>query len=157
MKITIDMVLVENPCKTYTREYMEKLACGRESLTPDEVAGLKISIEDRLWILGRLVGRHDPTRIVARRIVRDALGHREIPIAYRDWLDSGDENLRPAARDAARAAARAAAWDAAWYAAWAATWTAARPAAWDAARAVAADIYMSWMVDFLESIESEES
>ena len=62
------------------------------------------------------------------------------------FLKTGDESLRAAARDAATAAARDAVWaaataaarDAAWDAAWAAAWN----AAWDAARAAARDDFI---------------
>ena len=69
----------------------------------------------------------------------------DAPDVVRQYLETGDESLRAAARDAAwaaawdaaRAATRAAAWDAAWAAAWDAAWDAARDAAWAAARAAA--------------------
>ena len=54
-----------------------------------------------------------------------------------DYLMTGDEAIKYAARAAARAAASAAAWDAARAAASAAAWAAASAAAWDAARAAA--------------------
>ena len=41
----------------------------------------------------------------------------DAPAVVREYLETGDESLRAAARDAARAAARDAAWDAAWDAA----------------------------------------
>jgi hypothetical protein len=73
----------------------------------------------------------------------------DAPDVVRQYLTTGDESLRDAARaaawdaardaawDAARAAARDAAWDAARAAAWDAAWDAARAAAWGAARAAA--------------------
>ena len=59
----------------------------------------------------------------------------DAPQVVKDYLKTGDEKLRAAARDAAWAAA----WDAAWAAAWAAAWVAARDAARDAAWAAARD------------------
>jgi hypothetical protein len=56
-----------------------------------------------------------------------------VPEIVRQYLDTGDESIRAAARDAAWAAARNAAKDAAREAARAAAWTAARDAAWAAA------------------------
>jgi hypothetical protein len=60
----------------------------------------------------------------------------DMPSIVRQYLETGDESIRAAARDAAwdaaRDAARAAAWDAARAAARAAAWDAARAAAWDA-------------------------
>jgi hypothetical protein len=61
----------------------------------------------------------------------------DAPKVVRDFLETGDESLRDAARAAARDAARAAARDAARDAARAAAWAAARDAAWAAARAAA--------------------
>jgi hypothetical protein len=68
----------------------------------------------------------------------------DAPDVVKQFLETGDENLRAAARDAAWAAARdALAADAARVAAWAAAWAAgrdaARDAAWAAARAAARD------------------
>ncbi len=67
------------------------------------------------------------------------------PDVVLDYLMTGDESIRAAARaaawdaawDAARAAARAAAWDAAWDAAWAAARVASHDTAWDAAQVAA--------------------
>jgi hypothetical protein len=56
-----------------------------------------------------------------------------------DYLMTGDESLRDAARAAALAAAGASAWDAAQAAAGAAAWAASRAAAWSAAWAAAWD------------------
>jgi hypothetical protein len=67
----------------------------------------------------------------------------DMPDVVRQYLETGDESLRAAARDAAMAAAWDAAWDAARDAARAAArdaaWAAARDAAWDAAMAAARD------------------
>ena len=63
------------------------------------------------------------------------------PDVVLDYLMTGDESIRAAARNAAWAAARDAAWAAAMTAAWASAWDAAGDAAWaaawDAARASA--------------------
>ena len=65
----------------------------------------------------------------------------DAPAVVREFLETGNDALRAAARDAARAApwdsARASAWDAARDAARAAARDAARAAAWDSARAAA--------------------
>jgi hypothetical protein len=81
----------------------------------------------------------------------------DAPEVVRQYLTTGDESLRDAARDAAWAAARDAAWDAAWAAAWAAAraaaWAAARAAAWAAARDDQRDRYKK-MVDGALGIEA---
>ena len=71
-----------------------------------------------------------PLRDFARWNARQVLHLWDAPQVVRDWLETGDEKIRAAARDAARAAAR----DAARAAARAAATTAAWDAAWDAAR-----------------------
>jgi hypothetical protein len=123
----------------YIRERVKELFGGRESITANDIATATIMpLQDRAWILSRLIGPRDTTREVARRIARDALGNREIPQEYRAWLDTGDEALRKAAGAAAlalsRAASRAAALDfgraAAWSSARSAVWFAAWSAAW---------------------------
>jgi hypothetical protein len=59
----------------------------------------------------------------------------DCPTIVRQYLQTGDEKLRAAARTAAWTAAMTAAWDAAWTAAKDAAWDAAsRDAAWTAAR-----------------------
>jgi len=80
-------------------------------------------------------------RSFARRVALDAVKRYwlEAPEVVVEYLKTGDETKRAAARDAAWAAARAAARDAAWAAAWDAAWDAARAAAGAAARAAARD------------------
>ena len=168
MKITIEMVMAERPCSSYPRSRVEELWAGREWLSAHEVTMLDIPLGDIAWLLSRMLGPRDTTREVARRIVRYALGDREIPQAYRAWLDTGDEALRPAARDAARNAAGGAAWSAArgaarnaaggaaWSAAmyaarnaaWGAAWSAAMYAAWDAAMDATWDAAMDAAMDY---------
>ena len=63
----------------------------------------------------------------------------DAPDVVREYLATGDDGKRAAARAAAWAAARAAARAAAWDTARVAAWDAARAAAWDAARAAAWD------------------
>jgi hypothetical protein len=134
MEITIN----DDIFRDYIRERMAELFGGRESITAHDIATAAVPLQDRAWLLSRLLGPRDTTREVARRIARDALGNREIPQAYRAWLDTGDEALRKAAgatalalvRSASRSAAlalgrsdagvaaRSSAWSAAWSAAW---------------------------------------
>jgi len=86
----------------------------------------------------RIVARFDATDMLwemARWSALQVIHLWNAPQFVRDYLTTGDESLRAAARDAARDAARAAAWNAAWNAAWAA----AQTAAWAAARAAAQD------------------
>jgi hypothetical protein len=97
----------------------------------------------------------DVLRQFARECALDVIHLRDAPEIVIQYLKTGDEKIRAAARGAARGAARAATWDAAWAAArdaardaawdaardaawaaaWTAAWTAAWAAAWDAARA----------------------
>ena len=88
----------------------------------------------------------DLLRSFGRQCALDVIHLWDAPPVVIEYLKTGNEKLRAAARAAARdaawAAARdAAAWDAAWDAARAAAWDAAAwdAAAWDAARAAARD------------------
>jgi len=131
----------------YTDGQLDELAEGRESLTPEEVASLDISIDDRYWALSAAMSK-EQNRRVARRIEMDVIHLWDAPPIVKQYLETGDESLRSAAWDAARDAASAAAWAAAWDAASAAAWA----AAWDAARdasAAASEKYLSWMVEEL--------
>ena len=84
----------------------------------------------------------------------------DAPDVVCDYLMTGDENIRTAARaaawDAAMAAARAAAWDAARVAAWDAARDAAWVAAWDAARdaamAAARDAFNELIYECFEDV-----
>ena len=78
-------------------------------------------------------------REFARKCALDVIHLWDAPQIVRDYLESGDENLRAAARDAADDAARDATRDAARAAAWAAAWDAASDAAWAAAGSAAMD------------------
>ena len=77
-------------------------------------------------------------RQFARQCALDVIHLWDAPDIARQYLETGDEKLRDAARDAAWASARnaimAAAWDATWATAWDAARAAARAAARDAAR-----------------------
>ena len=112
------LCLVE--CENIDSEQTDKLVCRRR----------------------RIVARFDATDVLwtmARWSALQVIHLWNAPQVVREYLTTGDESLRAAARDAARDAARAAAWNAAWNAAWAAAQTAARDAAQDAAWDAAQD------------------
>ena len=78
----------------------------------------------------KIIARRDASdmmRKFARLCALDVAHLWDMPGIVRQYLETGDEQLR------------AAAWDAARDAAWDAAWDAARAAAWDAARAAARD------------------
>jgi hypothetical protein len=124
-----------------------------------EVDGTIINDDDKLVASRRrIIARRDATTMLrefARTQALSVIHLWNAPDVVRQYLITGDETLRAAARAAAWAAAsdaaRAAAWDAAWGASWAAarasardaawtaTWPAAWAAAWAAARASARD------------------
>jgi hypothetical protein len=130
MRITIND-LISRDC---TRERVEELFNGRESVTAHDIATAPmIPLRERARLLSYLLGPRDVTREVARRIARDALGNRKIPAPYKAWLDTGDESLR------------AAAWDAVWVAAWFGAEAAAVVAAWSSTVLVDAGV-VAWVV-----------
>ena len=53
--VTVDAVMATRPC--YTRERVVQLFAGRESLTPNDIVGLPIPAQDRLWVLLRMAQR----------------------------------------------------------------------------------------------------
>jgi hypothetical protein len=106
----------------------------------DEHTDDKLVARERV-ILWRVENADDILRAFARKAALSVIHLWDAPDVVRQYLETGDESLRAAARAAAWAAAwdaaRAAAWDAARAAAWDAAWDAARDAAWAAARAAA--------------------
>jgi len=88
----------------------------------------------------RIVSSIDATDILrgfARWNARQCIDKWDAPQVVRDYLETGDPNLRPAAEFAARSAAWSAAWSAARSAAWSAARSAARSTAESAARSAA--------------------
>jgi hypothetical protein len=100
-----------------------RVHCGGEMLTaPDKIVCRERTIIDR-------IDAEQVLRAFARKCAADVLHLWDAPDVVVEYLRTGDESMRAAARDAAWAAARAtrAAWDAR-----AAARDAARAAAWDA-------------------------
>ena len=105
-------------------------------------------------------------RSFARRVALDAVKRHwpEAPRVVVEYLKTGDETKRAAARAAAWDAARAAAWDAArgaardaaWAAAGDAAWAAARDAAWAAARDAARDAAKRKQRDLFKRMVNKE-
>ena len=144
---TIDEVLSWDVC--YTREQLEGLYAGRETLTARDIFDLPIPDEDKLYALLRpkVIPKRELHLLAcdfAERVAHLTRDPRsaEATRVKRLWLDgkATDEELATA-----RAAAKAAAWEAAdaaweaWKSAWAAADAAAEApdAAWAAANAAA--------------------
>jgi hypothetical protein len=109
MRITINDVMATELGSGYLTVGVAELFNTRESVTAKDIATATIiPLRDRARLLSHLLGPRDVKREVARRIARDVLGDREIPLAYRAWLDTGDEALRKGAVDAVCAVADAA-------------------------------------------------
>jgi hypothetical protein len=71
------------------------------------------SIEDRFWLVLRIEWIPEATlREFARWCALQVIDLWEAPDVVRQWLATGDESIRSAARSAAMFAASAAAWDA---------------------------------------------
>jgi hypothetical protein len=120
-----------------------------------EVDGVVTRQEDKLVAKRRRIVKRIDAEPLMREFSRwcalQVIELWDAPEVVRQYLTTGDEGIRDAARAAAWAAARDAAWDAARAAAWAAArdaaraaaraaaWAAARDAAWDAARDAARD------------------
>jgi hypothetical protein len=166
MKRTIEIDDIMNMPK-YTRKRVTELFAGRESLTPREIAGADIPVDDRMLVMSCILARHDPTRSVARRIALEVLPN-DAPAVIRQWLETGDEAIRVAAKEAAKGAAYEveyevvykaaddaeddAAYDADDDAAYEAAYRAADGAAYDAEM----EKYIGWAVEFLEEKETSE-
>ena len=99
-----------------------------------ECEGVVIPGDDKLVCTERtIIARMDAMemlRYYARMQALKATQQWDAPQAVLEWLMTGGESYRSAARSAAEAAA----WSAARSAAWSAAWSAAKSAAWSAAR-----------------------
>ena len=130
---TVDEMLAEKPCgwdaDGYTRERLEGLFDGRDSMSTLDVCDLDIPPSDIVWVACRGLGDQDRETwlelIVTRAVTSHALrcGIPDVEAWARNWLSREDRTADAAeaarAIAAARAAARAAA-DVAARAAWAA-------------------------------------
>jgi len=138
--LTVDEVMALHPC--YTRERVEELWAGRESLTLAEIAALDIPLEDRLWCV--LAPGVLPDAVLGElhcRIVDEAV------VIYEKHYPNDPRPRR--ANEVHRAYRRGEATLAEWNAARAA----ARAAAWAAARDAALTRYLAWAVGADEAVE----
>ena len=121
---TIENILELDPCEEYTREKLEELWEGKESLALREILELTIPIDDRNWVMPRLV----PTEIVikwAHLCAHEAKKHATTANAARSATNAAEYAGYAARYAAAGYAAGSAAWYAAWYAGHAAGYDAA--------------------------------
>ena len=68
IQYTVEDIMRDKPCDSYTYERVEALWGGYESLSPADIALLPIPVQDRVWALGRLLYRLSPHRV--NRVVR---------------------------------------------------------------------------------------
>ena len=111
--------------------YAPGAICCRVRLSGEIVEGDdKLAASERTVIA--MIDATDVLRAFSRWCALEVAHLWDMPPIVRQYLETGDESIRAAARAAAWTA-----WDATWDAARAAAWDAARAAAWDAARAAA--------------------
>ena len=123
-----------DPC--YTEEQIEKLADGRKWVSHRTIARLDIPHNDRLWLLTGLMSSSQQ-REFARRCALDVIDKWDVPVVVKKYLETGNDELRTAARYAAMSKAMSKAWSVARSAAMAAARYAARDATRTAARSAA--------------------
>ena len=109
LAVTIDEILNFDPCREYTRERIEKLFDGRQSITPEEISNLAIPSNDILWVLSKILWYHSPYRAnkISRKIALDVVDFWDCPDIVWWCLMTGDASYRIAACAADRAADRA--------------------------------------------------
>jgi hypothetical protein len=91
MKITVEKMVkcLEDDC---FYDAIEKLWSGREFLTEKEIIELPILPEYKMLLLYKIVFACDPTKSMMRRIILDILSEQDIPVVYKKWLETGDED-----------------------------------------------------------------
>ena len=148
--ITYDWLVEQGACYYEDENNPTELGAWLKPKLPITIQQLKrmrkIPAEDKLWALYRLMSE-DEARYCARMNALSVVGNWDCPTVVREWLETGDENLRLAARSAAGSAAdstaRLAAWLAAYSAAGSAADSAASLAAYSAARSAADSVARS--------------
>ena len=120
-RVTVDDIMAKKPCDEYPRERIEELWGGKEDLTLMEILDLDIPAEDRIWAVTRFLPKEENGQF-ARWCSLRVVHLWDCPDVVKQYLETGDEELRDAAWyaawNAADAAAHSAAWNAAWLAAW---------------------------------------
>jgi len=146
-KITVDDIMAHYPCDEYPRERVEELWSGKESLTLTEILNLNTPARDRVWMVLQSLSKEENEHF-ARWSALQVTHLWDCPDVVKQYLETGDEELRDAAWNAARAAARTAGRDATWAAwnAWGAraAWNAAHASARASARAAADAAWDAW-------------
>ena len=111
---TIEDILELDPCEEYTEERLKELWKGKESLALREILELTIPIDDRNWVMPRLVSVEIVVKW-AHLCAHEAKKHATTTNAARSATNAA--NAANAARYANAAWSAWSAWSA-WYAAW---------------------------------------
>jgi hypothetical protein len=127
----MEKIMNMGPC--YSRWKIEKIFAGRKWLSHRTIARLNISLNDRLWVLIKLMPEKQ-CREFARKCALDVIHLWNAPDIVIRYLETGDEEIREAAREAASAAVRPEFADLAWDSAIASAFSASQAGSWEAAR-----------------------
>jgi len=131
IRVTVDQIMDLDPCEEYTRARVTELFAGRESLTLEEILAQPIPVEDRRWVMARVV----PVRVAVNwssecaRAVLDLVPEDEQAVCLRAIDLARSWSLDPSSVSLAALRSAALSSDAAWRAAAAA----ADYAVWSAA------------------------
>jgi hypothetical protein len=134
MKLTIKTLRGFGPCYDPTKYFSEDWQGTLQDILKDD----RIPSRDRIWVFGKAMPK-STCREFARWCALQVIDLWDAPDVVREYLETGNEEIRCAARAAARASMRAAAGAAARDAARAAARSAAGDAAGAAARYAAGD------------------
>lgn len=148
--ITIEQVMKWKPC--YSEQKILSLSGGRREMTPREIADMEtVSVEDRIWLLGRREVVGEPALAewgcdCAEHVlpIWESWAKQNVANSFaapRSAIDTKRRHLRGEATDAELAAAEAAA---------RAAGRAAGRAAWAAGRAAGRDAETTWQLNHLK-------
>ena len=125
MKLNIETLRGFDPCYDPTKYFSEDWEGTLQDILKDD----RIPSKDRIWVFSKAMPE-SKCREFARWCALQVIDLRDAPDVVREYLETGNEKIRSAARNAAWPDAR----NAAWPDARAAARNAARNAAWNAAR-----------------------
>lgn len=141
MKLNIEILRSFEPCYDPTRYFSEDWEGTLQDILKDD----RIPSKDRIWVFSKAMPE-SKCREFARWCALQVIDLRDAPDVVREYLETGNEKIR----SAARAAACPDAWAAARAAAWPDAWPDARAAARAAAGAAAGD---AWEAQLAKAIE----
>ena len=98
MWYTVKDILNMNPCSYYTEDAITNLFAGKETITANDILEMDISINDKTWVIGRMLPWPDgfkyPAGVTDLRVLNNpGLTQLDIPAGVTDLLVENNPGL----------------------------------------------------------------